>query len=347
VLPAGLRPVTVRAGELLVPDPTWLYQGVIRANEKVERCLAQGVAARFLAGAVADLQTRVEALLLDGLDEDGLPPAPGQPPGVRPFRSTLAGPFGAACAGDLAKVTDLDSFMLTLRGPVFAWRAIVEASCLEVVLLREDGTVDEAARRKILTDVAAGAFADVYDRVLGAPWQSVVVHGPLPPGLPHVDVLSFAPASRRAPARLVTAGMSTELMGPGPGVELAELTALVRPDLGEADAVAVMRALLELGLYPFRHRTSLGPGHDVGIGAPLVPGSELSAWVLYAVDDSAEEWAGRASDSLPRHPQFLLAVAVTEAEQRYKTAHGAEALRERLVAAGALVVDPGRRSIVP
>jgi hypothetical protein len=68
--------------------------------------------------------------------------------------------------------------------------------------------------------------------------------------------------------------------------------------------------------------------------------------VLYAVDDGVERWAARASDALPRHPEFLLAVAVTDDELAFKLCHGSAALRERLEAAGAIAIDPSRASVV-
>ena len=346
VLPAGLRPARVVGGQVQVSDPTWLYQVVLEANEKVARCRSQEVAPRFLAGAVADLQRAVEALCLDGLDADGLPPEPGERPQVVSFGEKLGGAFGEACLGDLAEVTDFDSFVLTLRGSLYHWRAIVEASCLEVVLLREDGSIDEESRSKILTDNAAGCFDDVYHQILGEPWQEQLVHGPLSREVPHVDVYSFAPRSPGEPARLITAGMSTRFMAEGPGVDLAELTALVRPDLDSASAEAIMQAVLALALFPFRHGTSLGPGHDVRIGAPLLPGSALSAWVLYAVDED-EVWVQRIGNTLPRHPELLLAVAVTEEELQLKLTQGSAALRGQLEAVGAMVIDPDRSSVVP
>lgn len=342
VLPAGLRPATVRGGRLLLPDPTHLYEHVIDASETATRCLELVESPRFQASAVAELQRRVEALVLDGLDAEGRPLDPGESPAIRPLAASLTGDFGGGCLGELAAAEGLDRFVLALRGPLFIWRAALEASGLEVVPLAKDGSIDVEGREKVLRDRAAGRFDDVYGQLLGAPWQANVAHGPIAPDIPHVDVYSFAPRAG-GPAWLLTAGMSTRPMAPGPGPGVVELACPVRPDLGSEAGEASMQALLALGLFPFRHDTLLAPGHSVRIGAPILPGSALTAWVLLPLDDA---WAERLSDALPRHPELVLAVAVTEEELALKLEEGPAALRARLEAAAALTLDPARSSCV-
>jgi hypothetical protein len=62
-------------------------------------------------------------------------------------------------------------------------------------------------------------------------------------------------------------------------------------------------------------------------------------WALFELDAL---WARRLTWSLPRHPDWILAVPVTIAEAQLGAAQGPEALFQALEAAGNLAFRPGR-----
>lgn len=339
VLAAGLRSASWREGRIVYRDATLLYARVIDAVRALSDN-AEDDAATLAerASLTAEIQREIEILFLDGLDAAGRRAAPGEARLV-PLAHLLTGDLGRACLQHLAAVDSAEALVLALRGTLFIWRAHVEASCLEIVPLAEDGSVDEDARDQSFIDRAAGTFNDVYTEQLGRCWQGAVLHGPDTP--PHVDVYSFDPKAPGQPAVIITAGASTAALvaAPPDADPFIELVTLVPRDLDAERREGMMQALLALARYPFLKDTFFAKGHDVSIGRPIVPGSGLSAWVIYELD---EDWTERLSDALPRHPRFLHAVAVTAEEQAFKIEHGSAALYERLRAAGTHVSDPRR-----
>lgn len=92
------------------------------------------------------------------------------------------------------------------------------------------------------------------------------------------------------------------------------------------------------------HRTGrrLGLGHTVNFGRPWRPGSACTHALLSLpyLDGPGLEWL-----SEPR-VQFLWLIPITEAELRYRSERGVEALEERFEAAQLDYLDPLRRSVI-
>ena len=344
VLPAGLRPASLRGDDLLVHDHTALYQRVIAAAHAVEAAAEPDAAPGARARAGADLQRHVEALFLDGLSDAGDLLPPGALPAIRPLATFRAGLFSEECLADLAAVTDAASLVAVLRGPLFLWRALVEASCLEVVPLREDGTVDEPARAKGLADRAANVFDAVYTACFAERIGPTVAHGPDDTAGPHVDVYTVLPAAPDGVSVLLTAGLSTRATpfaeANDAGRWRFELACFAAPGLDPADHSRLARELVTLALRPFLDPTYvLAPDGGARLVDPWFASVGFRMWALFELDAL---WARRLTWSLPRHPDWILAVPVTLAEAQLGAAEGPEALFSSLEAAGALAFRPGR-----
>ncbi|MDP3238723.1 MAG: suppressor of fused domain protein [Myxococcales bacterium] len=341
VLPGGLRGVAwSRTDGLTVHDANLQYDAVLEANDTVRRCLDEGAHPQVIAGAIEALQHAVDALFFGADDE----------------RFFLARPLTGAPAQHaldaLRQVTDGASFVLALRGELFAWRCALEASGLHVELLDASGAVDVPFETKRERDVTAGLFDLKYERVFGPARRcaSTVIHGPIDDVVPHVDVYAFEGEGQST--WCVSAGMSTRLMNgapsesvPHPAPVNVRLCIELACELGACTAderEAVQTALLELALFPFRSNAWVAPLQTIGIGGPLVPGSRLVAWALFEL---AEDWARRACIALPRHPRVIRVVPITAEELDFKRQHGALALWERLRTAKAEVVQLRRESV--
>lgn len=340
VLPGGLRGASwSRDDGLTVHGANLRYDAVLEANETVRDCLDANGHPRDV-GAVAELQEAVDALFFGADDE----------------RFFLAQPLTGAPAQHaleaLRHVTDGASFVLALRGELFAWRCALEASGLHVELLDASGAVDVPFETKRERDITAGLFDLKYEWVFSPARRCApsVVHGPIDDLVPHVDVYAFEGEGQST--WCVSAGMSTRLMNGAPSESLPhaapenvrlciELACELAPCSSD-DREAVQAALLELALYPFRSKAWLAPLQDIGIGGPLVPGSHLIAWAFFELPD---DWARRACIALPRHPRVLRVVPITAEELDFKRQHGALALWERLRAASAEVASLRRASV--
>lgn len=341
VLPGGLRGAGwSRAEGLTVHVANLRYDAVLEANDTVRRCLDENGHPRVLAGAVASLQQAVDALFFGADDE----------------RFFLAQPLTGVPAQHalerLRHVTDGARFVLALRGEVFAWRCALEASGLHAELLDASGAVDVPFETKRDRDITAGLFDLKYEWVFSPTRRCApsVVHGPVDDLVPHVDVYAFEGEGQST--WCVSAGMSTRQMNGAPSESLPhaapetvrlciELACELAP-CASNDREAVQAALLQLALYPFRSNAWLAPLQDIGIGGPLVPGSQLTAWAFFDLPDA---WSRRACFALPRHPRLLRVVPITAEELDFKRRHGALALWERLRAGKAEVVSLRRGSV--
>lgn len=341
VLPAGLRPAKRGPAGLLVHDHTLAYQEVWDANQKVRDVRSQTGHARVVSHAVVDLQRTVYGLFLDGVHALDRNIRYGS------LADRLRG-FDESAIADLRAVTDASSFVATLRGPLFVWRAVLEASCLEVVLLDDDGLVDEAHRTRSLVDSSAHRTHDVYERTLSDRWtpDAQVVHGSSDAS-PHIDVYQFNPRDPSTATRLcITGGMRTRPMSrtgcppqppPPPGVPMRiELACALGQDITRDEALTIRQELLLLARYPYRSGAWFGHGHDIGIGAPLLQDSSLTSWLIFRREVA---WQRDLLRALPGAPTVHWVTAITENEVRFKRDHGAQALLEELYHCGGLQIS--------
>lgn len=354
VLPAGLRPV-IREGERTrVQDLTLLYEMVEDRVCRFARLRELGAPKILLVNETAMLQRAVDALFVDGAtrveDEDDrvrwTPAAPEEEPDLESLRHFLGRSSAWAAEIDVLVRAESRAFSKRWHSPPYFYRAWLEASALELLPLDASGAADLATLARSRLDRAARMFDDAYTLLVGPLWKNVV-HGPTDTP-PHVDVYATEPLDGGT-RLLLTAGMSTlrmfdhPLQGPcvEPFVELA-----MKVPAGVEDAVLehLMQGLLALARYPFVHRTHFAAGHDVAVGKPILPGSELSAFVVARA--AKEEPFEALSAALPRSPRFLRVLGVTAAE-RAQLAEGNRGERvDRVFRETRGITDPGRASLV-
>jgi hypothetical protein len=330
VIAPAHRPPSFEAGALVHHSLTQLYVHLLSVDDAARAALEDGPSVGTAGRAHAQLQAAVEALFLDGLTGGK----------VRPLAAPLLGRFGALAIDDLSRVSDAAELVRLLRGTLYAFRALVEASALEIVPLLADGSVDQTSYTRGLTDRLAGQFDDVYREQLGACWDDVVLH--IDEAALHVDVYPFRPAALDGRGLLLTAGLSAH---PTPqaileGDPFIELGCVVPVELELPARTELMRMLWLLAQYPTKHATFLDAGHDVPAGRPLITGSRLEAFTFERWETP---WLERLSLALPRIPTFLRAIGLTKEELAFKREHGFAALRARMQSAGTWdVTDPRR-----
>jgi Suppressor of fused protein (SUFU) len=175
----------------------------------------------------------------------------------------------------------------------------------------------------------------------------------LVPTAPPIDI-HIVPPGDEPVITLFTTGMSAHQMTMPDGVTLPKRAELIMrlPDSWpiSEEALADPRTgwplhwLRTLARLPQRYGTWLAPTHTIPNGEPPQPlceGSELCCMLTVppiCVDEHADVVAS------PRGPVMLLSVMpIYESEMRFKLEQGADALIERLVAAGIDdVIDPKR-----
>jgi hypothetical protein len=163
---------------------------------------------------------------------------------------------------------------------------------------------------------------------------------------PAVDVYSFPPNDVRDHWTFITGGMSDrrQALPPKAPEMFARRTELLM--YGAASEPWRLYALKLLAEYPFEHQTWIHAWHSVDAGAPLAPGSQLTAFfVLPPAMEDPQSFdrlvvAGEAVD-------ILWVVPITGAEQAFALEHGPQALEEILFEADfEVLLDPGRKSLV-
>ncbi len=137
--------------------------------------------------------------------------------------------------------------------------------------------VDRAMNR----DEKAVWFHQQYGQILGA-CQSVfhIPEDQQLPGTPHVDIHIYRAPSGFPFHLLVTAGMSFVRQPSGAQYPKIELYLRLDAASTDADMIEVCRGLWGLAQYPFRSSTALGDFHLVHGMPPLVPESQLTAFMV-------------------------------------------------------------------
>ena len=172
----------------------------------------------------------------------------------------------------------------------------------------------------------------------------------------HVDVLHVLPSEERPWHTLVTCGMAAKPMqAPDPELAFAELTLALPPhwpmrdeDWSDERHYWPVRQLKFLARLPHEYDTWLGEGHTIPNDDPPEPyaqGTQLCGAIL-----AGPQLTPDAFDTLARPEgtiRFLGVYPLHAAEMDLKLAMGADALYDRLDAAGVTeLVDPARPSTV-
>lgn len=326
VLPAGLRPIIEEEdGYTLRHDATLLYAMVQRETAKLSRLLQHDAAQTLLADQLRRLQRAVEALLLDGARAaaeqeaggDWEPCPPEEEPLVRSLRHLLAARLEWAREVEtLLRGVPSRPFSKRWHGLAYQARAWLEASALEVVPARDDGRCDEEVYATSLLDRRLRAFRDVYIERLGEVLQlsdETPGDGVAPP----IDIY-VSPPQPDGTRWILTAGMSAREMLDDP-LKHADAYAPMVTELAMRVPAMLEPAMLEhcahglraLARYPFVNRTFLANLHSVSVGRPIAPGSALTAFVFVTAEESLL-WS--LQGGLPRTPEFLIALGITEGE---------------------------------
>lgn len=334
VLAPAMRPL-FRAGERVVrSDLNDLYAIVINRSRRLARLVELNAPPLLVENEQRLLENAVFGLLVDGAtifaaepmegDDDPDPEEIVSDPeeiaarieeGARPKRRLLSlhehmlqrEPARFFRWLD-AELNDNPGVLSAEQWPhdVHLWRAFLEAACLEIVPLREDGSPDLELLERARIDRSVQITHKVHDLVLG---EGLGVLHP-DDGPPHIDVY----AHRHAEGVLMVTGTATGRPGP------REFACLVDDATDEPSRVAVMRRLGRLAFHAASGGRELALRHTVDMGGPLAPGSALSGFVL--LDGSARLGSG-LRDLLPHHPDILLAVGVTPDELAHARARGA------------------------
>ncbi|MFN2523150.1 MAG: suppressor of fused domain protein [Mycobacteriales bacterium] len=160
-------------------------------------------------------------------------------------------------------------------------------------------------------------------------------------GAERIDVLRFGPDPDGL-VRYATLGMSRAPMG-DPGAEVvlsdgprAELVLSVR---GLQDSV--LRRLAVLAASPSVEGVVLTPGAGLDLGEPLWEGCRFTAVLVGQPGGLVPDLPVDGSEPV----RFLPLLPMTPNEAAWKRVHGAEALEERWLAAGADLRDPVRAEV--
>lgn len=307
VIAPAHRPARWRRA-LQIHDWTMAYRRIVAVDQRVRDDPKDG-------RAIADLQRAVEAFFVDGFGPDGTPyerDARAHDGALLAFRRQG---FASECLDILRTVTDANDLVLRLRGPLYVFRAYLEAAGVEIVPLRADGSIDVEGRRKSLDDRAVHVFADHYEWVFEGAVAGEVWHGPNgDEALPHVDVYRVpaeAAGWEDADTDLcLTAGMSTRAL---PGGGRRELACFLPKGATKEQASGVLNALLTAARLPFRDaKAVVESGRALGMGA-IVPGSARRVWLFVPLPGA---WTKELEQRLAFHPTWLLALAVTPEEAR-------------------------------
>lgn len=163
---------------------------------------------------------------------------------------------------------------------------------------------------------------------------------------PAVDVYSFPPTEVRDHWTFITGGMSDRrqaLPEEAPEMFARRTELLMYGTQAEPWRLYALKLLAE---YPFDLGTWIHAWHSVDAGAPLAPGSQLSAFFLLppAMEDP------QSFDRLViagERVNILWVVPITGTEQAFALANGPQALEEILYEADfEVLLDSQRRSLV-
>ena len=176
-------------------------------------------------------------------------------------------------------------------------------------------------------------YADAISQHYAARWAPPVAESRGGTRLPRDFTILLIPRSAD------TSAYATVCMSQMADPERLELHLFTRA--ATAPAPAIVELLQAVAQY-HRTATPLGLGDSVNFGRPYLPGSRCTRGLISAPAHGGPglEWL-----DVPR-VRFLWLIPITEAEQRFKTVEGLEALEARFEKAGLDYLDPARPSVV-
>jgi len=182
----------------------------------------------------------------------------------------------------------------------------------------------------------------------------------------HLDVHFVQPTPERPFHTLITSGMSDLPMTVPPGAEdfrYAELMLCLPAhwNLGRDEGIGQPKAfedernywpvrwLKKLARFPHEYGTWIGPSHTIPNGDPAEPVAEgvpFTGFFIWGAGTVPDEFR-KLRISPEKTIRFYALLPITDAEMAFKLEYGADALAEKLEAAGVSeLVDPARASVV-
>ncbi len=342
VLPPAMRPAFSDGNRMLTSDLNDLYRVVVNRKRRLARLVELGAPEIFIDNERWMLEEAVFALFVDGVtvfpaeplegDDDPDPEDRVSDPeeiasrlemGEEPRRSVLSlhqhmlqrEPARFFRWLD-AELKDNPRVLSAEKWPhdVHLWRAYLEAACLEIVPLRDDGSTDSELLERTRVDRSVQITHKVHDLVFEEDLGVLHVPEDTPP---HVDVYAY----REGEEVLLLTGTAASQSG-----KHRVFACLLTDAEDKATRVAAMRKLWRLARYSASSTRALSVGHNVDLDEPLVPGSILTGFVL--LDGASLRFGSTVRDLLPHHPEILLAVGATQPELAHARAHGSAALAE-------------------
>lgn len=342
VLAPAMRPAFSDGERVLSSDLNELYRVVINRSHRLARLIELGAPKILIENERVMLEEAVFGLLVDGVTVFAAEPVEGDDDseheervsdpeevaarleeGERPERRVLSlhqhmlqrEPARFFRWLD-AELKDNPRVLSAEKWPhdVHLWRAYLEAACLEIVPLNEDGSPDLELLERARIDRGVQITHKVHDLVFA---HDLGVFGVPDDGSPHVDVYAY----REGEDVLLLTGTVASRAEDRP-----EFACLLTDAIDEATRVAVMRKLWRLARYSASGGRELAVGHDVDLDEPLAHGSSLTGFVF--LDGSSLRFRATLRDLLPHHPDVLLAVGVSHDELAHARAHGPSGLAE-------------------
>jgi hypothetical protein len=342
VLPPAMRPAFSDGSRMLTSDLNDLYRVVVNRKRRLARLVELGAPEIIIDNERRMLEDALFALLVDGVtvfpaepmegDDDPAPEERVSDPeeiagrlemGEEPRRRVLSlhqhmlqrEPARFFRWLD-AELKDNPRVLSAEKWPhdVHLWRAYLEAACLEIVPLREDGSPDSELLERTRIDRGVQITHKVHDLLFEERLGVLHVPEDTPP---HVDVFAY----REGGDVLLLTGTAASQAG-----KRRVFACLLTDATDEAARVAAMRKLWRLARYSASSTRELGVGHNIDLEEPLVPGSLLTGFVL--LDGAQQRFGSTLRDLLPHHPEILIAVGATQQELAHARAHGPSALAE-------------------
>lgn len=346
VLPAGYRPSVLEDGALATHPLTMHLTRLLNFGRRLERVKELEAPDIIVEGQRERVQMAMSALMIDGFIEfdDGICDdleereerlAEGEEPVWKApslREEMLRDGLFVETALWLEHALEEHPRILSSRWPMpyHRCRALLKASCLELVPLTAEGRVDPIALTIQREDELVHLTSVILDEAFGEAFD--VLHKlERHDTTPHIDVHARRTLEGDAIV-LLTGGMSSfaSRLGLASSDEpFVEIACIVPPDTDARALQEIAWALSCVAERPHRRETFFAEGHTLELPRGIMD-SPIRGFVFVRCK---EPWAERLETTLPMKPCILVAVGLTKAELDVAVVRGSDAVMKAAIEA--------------